>query len=68
MKGMVVFDYTDRYGEAAAQMAGWLGDGRLISREDVVVGDIRAFPATLLKLFKGENTGKLVLALEYADS
>jgi NADPH-dependent curcumin reductase len=64
MKGMVVFDYADRYGEAAAELAGWLADGRLISREDVVTGDIRAFPATLLKLFKGENTGKLVLALE----
>ena len=64
MKGMVVFDYADRYGEAAAEMAGWLADGRLISREDVVSGDIRAFPGTLLKLFKGENTGKLVLALE----
>jgi hypothetical protein len=64
MKGMVVFDYADRYGEAAAEMTGWLADGRLISREDVVVGDIGAFPATLLKLFRGENTGKLVLALE----
>ena len=64
MKGMVVFDYADRYGEAAAEMAGWLADGQLISREDVVSGDIRAFPGTLLKLFKGENTGKLVLALE----
>jgi NADPH-dependent curcumin reductase CurA len=64
MKGMVVFDYADRYGEAAAELAGWLADGRLISREDVVSGDIRAFPGTLLKLFKGENTGKLVLALE----
>ena len=64
MKGMVVFDYADRYGEAAAEMAGWLADGRLISREDVVSGDLRAFPETLLKLFKGENTGKLVLALE----
>ena len=64
MKGMVVFDYADRYGEAAAQLAGWLADGRLISREDVVTGDIRAFPETLLRLFKGENTGKLVLALD----
>jgi NADPH-dependent curcumin reductase CurA len=65
MKGMVVFDYADRYGEAAAVMAGWLADGRLISREDVVSGDLRTFPDTLLKLFKGENTGKLVLALDH---
>ena len=27
----------------------------------VVGGGVRAFPETLLKLFAGENTGKLVL-------
>ena len=63
MTGMVVFDWADRYGEAAAELAGYLADGRLISREDVVPGTIDDFPATLLKLFRGENTGKLVLEL-----
>jgi NADPH-dependent curcumin reductase CurA len=63
MTGMVVFDYADRYREAAAELAGWLHDGRLISREHVVPGGVRAFPETLLMLFAGENTGKLVLAV-----
>jgi NADPH-dependent curcumin reductase CurA len=35
----------------------------LRSREDVVQGEIREFPEVLLRLFRGENTGKLVLAL-----
>jgi NADPH-dependent curcumin reductase len=61
MTGMVVFDYAARYGEAAAELAGWLRDGRLISREDIVDGGVNAFPDALLKLFSGENTGKLVL-------
>ncbi len=61
MTGMVVFDYADRYPQAIAELAGWLRDGRLISREQVVGGGVRAFPQTLLKLFAGENTGKLVL-------
>jgi NADPH-dependent curcumin reductase CurA len=64
MTGMVVFDYADRYAEAAREMAGWMADGRLKSREDVVKG-IETFPDTLLKLFEGGNTGKLVL--EVAD-
>jgi len=34
------------------------------SREDIVHGDVRQFPGVLLRLFRGENTGKLVLALE----
>jgi NADPH-dependent curcumin reductase CurA len=63
MTGMVVFDYAARYGEAAAEMAGWMAEGRLKSKEDIVEGGITAFPDALLRLFAGENFGKLVLAL-----
>jgi NADPH-dependent curcumin reductase CurA len=45
---------------AAREMAGWMAAGKLIGREDVVEG-IETFPKTLLKLFSGENFGKLVL-------
>jgi len=61
MEGMVVFDYADRYPQAIAELAGYLKDGRLKSKEDVVIGGIEAFPETLIKLFTGENFGKLVL-------
>jgi NADPH-dependent curcumin reductase len=60
MTGMVVFDYASRYAEAAQEMAGWMATGQLKTREDIVEG-LETFPDTLLKLFKGENTGKLVL-------
>ncbi len=60
MEGMVVFDYADRYGIAVKDLSGWMKEGRLKSREDIVEG-IETFPDTLLKLFKGENFGKLVL-------
>ena len=63
MTGMVVFDYADRYGEAAKEMAGWIAAGKLHAKEDVVKGSIDTFPETLLRLFKGENFGKLVLAI-----
>jgi len=60
MEGFVVFDYAARYGEAAREMAGWISQGKLKAREDVVDG-LETFPQTLLKLFRGENTGKLVI-------
>ncbi|WP_395058080.1 NADP-dependent oxidoreductase [Polaromonas sp.] len=60
MEGIVVFDYADRYPLAIAEMAGYLKDGKMKSKEDVVDG-IENFPETLLKLFNGENFGKLVL-------
>jgi NADPH-dependent curcumin reductase CurA len=61
MEGMVVFDYADRYPVAIAELAGYLKSGKMKSREDVVSGGVDAFPETLLKLFNGENFGKLVL-------
>jgi NADPH-dependent curcumin reductase CurA len=60
MEGIVVFDYAKRYPEAVREIAGWMAEGKFISREDIVDG-IDHFPETLLKLFSGENFGKLVL-------
>jgi NADPH-dependent curcumin reductase CurA len=60
MEGMVVFDYADRFPQAVAEMSGYLRDGRMKSREDVVTG-LDTFPESLLMLFSGTNFGKLVL-------
>jgi NADPH-dependent curcumin reductase CurA len=62
MTGFVFSDYLDRLGEGAQDMAGWLAAGDLKSREDVAEG-FDNFPETLLRLFEGANTGKLVLAV-----
>jgi NADPH-dependent curcumin reductase CurA len=60
MEGFIVFDYADRYPEAAREMLGWMAAGKLKSREDIVDG-IETFPDTLLKLYSGGNTGKLAI-------
>jgi len=60
MEGFVVFDHAKDYGKAAQEIAGWLAAGKVKSKEDVVEG-LETFPETLLKLFSGENFGKLVL-------
>jgi NADPH-dependent curcumin reductase CurA len=62
MTGYVVTDYLDRYGEGLTQMSTWLKEGKIVSREDIAEG-FENFPETLLRLYKGENTGKLVLKL-----
>ena len=61
MEGMVVFDYTDRFPLAIAELSGYLADGRMKSKEDVMAGGLDAFPQALNKLFEGANFGKLVL-------
>ena len=65
MEGIVVFDYAERFPIAVKELAGYLKDGRMKSKEDIVTG-IDTFPETLLKLFNGENFGKLVLEVAKA--
>ena len=60
MEGMVVMDYAHRFPEGFKDMATWIAEGKLKSREDIVEG-LETFPETLAKLFSGENFGKLVL-------
>ncbi len=61
MTGFVVSDYGERYAEGAKEMASWLSEGKLKTREDIAEGGLQRFPETLLGLFEGKNTGKLVL-------
>lgn len=63
MEGIVVFDNVANYSKAAAEMAGWIAEGKLVAKEHVVKG-IEHFPETLLMLFNGDNMGKLVLKVE----
>lgn len=60
MKGVMVSDYYPRAMEAAMVMGGWIGSGKLKSREDIVDG-LENFPDAFQKLFTGENNGKLIL-------
>ncbi len=60
MEGFIVTDYASRFAAAAGEMAGWMAAGKLKSKEDIVPG-IEHFPETLLRLFTGENFGKLIL-------
>jgi len=46
-----------RFGEAQAAMAGWIGDGSLSYREDIVDGFER-LPEAFAGLFRGENFGR----------
>ena len=63
MQGFLVFDYVKQYGEALQKMAAWRDEGKLKTREEIVEGSIEDFHPTLMQLFRGENTGKLVLEI-----
>ena len=61
MRGLIVFDWADRVGEAIAELGAWHAAGKLKIREDVRAGGIDAYPDVLNLLYTGGNFGKLVL-------
>lgn len=60
MEGFILFDYADRYAEALDALATWYAEGKIKFKEQVEEG-IENFPSVFLKLFTGENLGKLIL-------
>ncbi len=60
MEGFIILDYFDRLPAAQAELAGWLGEGKIKSAEHIVEGLERA-PEALNLLFTGGNTGKVIV-------
>ena len=60
--GFLIAGYVDRFAEGGAQMAQWMGEGRLRIDEDVQHGLENSYDA-FMRLFSGQNTGKLILKI-----
>jgi NADPH-dependent curcumin reductase CurA len=60
MEGFLCTDYSNRAQEAFTEMIGWLMQGKLKYRVDVVDG-LENAPRALKKLFDGSNNGKLIV-------
>jgi NADPH-dependent curcumin reductase len=62
IRGMIVFDWKDRYGEALKALGGYFAEGKLKYRESVVEG-LENAPKGLVALLKGQNFGKQLVKL-----
>jgi len=60
IRNFLVFDYHDRYAEARIWLSAQIRRG-LLKQKMHVVDDLRNAPHALGMLFRGENTGKLVV-------
>jgi NADPH-dependent curcumin reductase CurA len=57
VEGFLVFQFFDKFGPAAAEMAGWIKEGKLKYCEDIVEG-FENLPRAFIGMLQGDNTGK----------
>lgn len=62
MQGFIVLDYLDRMDEFMNEFGTWVMEGKIAYREDIQEG-FDNIPATLQRLFAGENQGKQLIKL-----
>ena len=62
LEGFIVSNHLNLLPEFQRDMSGWIREGKLTWKETVEQG-IENAPAAFLKLFKGENVGKMLVKL-----
>jgi NADPH-dependent curcumin reductase CurA len=60
VEGFIILDHLDRFGEFVNEVAPWVADGAITHRETVLEG-IESVPAAFAGLFRGDNTGKMLV-------
>ena len=62
IRGLLVADYVERFGEGAAKMGEWVAAGKIVTDEHVDEGIENTFDA-FMRLFAGSNQGKMILKI-----
>ena len=62
LQGFIVSDHADMHTAFMKDMAGWIGAGKITWRETVDEG-IESATGAFLKLFSGDNLGKMLVKL-----
>ena len=66
VQGFLVYDFERRHEIARRRLAGWMRDGRLKYKEDIVDGFEHA-PTAFAGLLRGDNFGKLIVRVSELD-
>ncbi|KAJ3479417.1 hypothetical protein NLG97_g8325 [Lecanicillium saksenae] len=67
MQGFIVFDHVKQYPEARAELAKLLAEGKLKTSIHLLKGGLKVCEQGLIDLYKGVNTGKLIVELKNPD-
>jgi len=64
MEGFLVFDYVKQHAAARRELADWLAEGKIQRKETIVTGGLAKAEQALVDLYKGINTGKLLVEIK----
>ncbi|KAK6210114.1 nadp-dependent leukotriene b4 12-hydroxydehydrogenase [Colletotrichum tabaci] len=64
MQGFIILDYSDEFRAAREQLIRWLDEGKIQRKETVVRGGLAVAEQALVDLYKGVNTGKLLVEIK----
>lgn len=63
LEGFIYLNWRKQWPVMIRELAEWRSSGKLKCPDDIVEGGIAAFPDTLLRLFSGDNLGKLMIKI-----
>ncbi|KAF5023405.1 hypothetical protein F66182_4562 [Fusarium sp. NRRL 66182] len=64
MQGFIVLDHVKDWATARAELASWIAEGKLKKTETIVQGGLKVAEQALVDLYKGINTGKLIVEIK----
>ncbi|KAH0529292.1 hypothetical protein TsFJ059_004059 [Trichoderma semiorbis] len=64
MQGFIVFDHIKDYGKARQELSQWVSEGKIKKTEHILPGGLQVAEQGLVDLYKGSNTGKLLVEVK----
>ncbi|KAF2759016.1 NADP-dependent leukotriene B4 12-hydroxydehydrogenase [Pseudovirgaria hyperparasitica] len=64
MQGFIVTDYESQFVEARRELAQWMSEGKIKGKLHIVRGGLEKAEQALVDLYKGVNTGKLLVEIK----
>jgi NADPH-dependent curcumin reductase CurA len=67
MQGFIVLDYVREFAAARKELAAWVAEGKIKNKHTIIRGGLEAAEGALVGLYKGINTGKLLVEIKPAQ-
>lgn len=64
VQGFIIFDHRDHFPQARKELSQWLAEGKVKKNETILKGGLKVAEQGLIDLYKGINTGKLIVEVK----